>query len=213
MTIEAIIFDVGGVMLRTKSWALRHKWDDHMGWVHGTVEELWFNSERGRATQHGKFTEEAHWVWMGEQLGLSAENLTQLRHDFWAGDELDLRLIDLIRALHQTHKMGIISNAMDGLRSTIEDEWQIADAFDVVVVSAEFGTMKPHPSIYEQCCQQLGVQPANAVFIDDFQHNIVGANAIGMAGIHYPPSKQVDDLIADLADLGVTMTTGNTLES
>ena len=160
---------------------------------------------RGRATQRGEFSEEAHWGWIGEKLGLSAESLAELRHDFWAGDELDMRLIALIRALHKTHKMAIISNAMDGLRSTLADEWQIMDAFDVVVISAEFGTMKPHPSIYEQCCNLLNTPPANAVFIDDFQHNIVGANAIGMAGIHYPPSKQVDDLIADLAALGVAV--------
>ncbi|MGB1252853.1 MAG: HAD family hydrolase, partial [Candidatus Promineifilaceae bacterium] len=89
------------------------------------------------------------------------------------------------------------------LRSTITDEWQIADAFDVIVVSAEFGTMKPNPAIYEQCCTLLNLPPEQTVFIDDFQHNIVGANAIGMAGIHYPPSKQVENLIADLAAIGV----------
>jgi len=205
MAIEAIVFDVGGVMLRTKSWAGRRKWDDYMGWPHGTVEEMWFNSPRGRATQRGEHTEEAHWAWMGEQLSLSAENLAQLRYDFWAGDELDLGLIDLIRTLHKTHKTAIISNAMDGLRSTIVDEWQIEDAFDVVVVSAEFGTMKPQPSIYEHCCELLKLAPEKTVFVDDFQHNIAGANAIGMAGIHYPPSKQVEDLINDLASLGISI--------
>ena len=125
--------------------------------------------------------------------------------DFWSGDELDLRLIELIRTLHKTYKTAIISNAMDGLRGTIVDEWQIEDAFDVVVVSAEFGTMKPHPSIYEHCCKLLNLAPEKTVFVDDFQHNIVGANAIGMAGIHYPASKQVEDLIADLTSLGVNV--------
>jgi FMN phosphatase YigB (HAD superfamily) len=48
----------------------------------------------------------------------------------------------------------------------------------------------------------LGREPAEAVFIDDFAHNIEGARAVGMAAIHYQPGI---DLVAELAALGVTI--------
>ncbi len=203
MAIKALVFDFGGVLVRTKTWELRHKWDDMLGMPHGTIEHTVFNSDAGRAAQHGVGSENAHWAWVGRELGLSAEQLTEFRSDFWAGDALDERLIAHIESLRPAFQTAIISNAMDGLRPDLVEKWGIRETFDRVVVSAEFGTMKPEPSIYEHCLDVLGVSAENAVFIDDFQHNIDGAKAVGMHGIHYPPVKSTDNLIQELAELGV----------
>ena len=38
MTLETIIFDFGGVLLRTHDHAWRTKWDDRLGLKHGSFE-------------------------------------------------------------------------------------------------------------------------------------------------------------------------------
>ena len=202
--IKAVIFDFGGVLVRTKSWEPRHKWDNRLRLAHGTVEHTVFNSERGRAAQHGAVSREAHWQWVGQKFGLTAPDLAELKEDFWAGDVLDTKLTAFIESLRPKHKTAIISNFMDGLRTDLVTRWGIRDLFDRVVISAEFGTMKPDPSIYMHCLALLGVSAEHTVFIDDFMHNIEGAQAIGMKGIHYPPSKTTDDLIAEFAMMDVT---------
>ena len=203
MAIEAVVFDFGGVLVRTKTWAPRQKWDDLLGLEHGTVEFTVFNSDHGRAAQHGEMSEHAHWQWVAERFELTEAQLAELKVDFWAGDELDTRLIAFIESLRPRFKTSIISNAMDGLRPDLLSKWGIRDTFDRVVVSAAFGVMKPAPSIYEHCLHVTGVKADKAVFIDDFMHNIEGANAVGMHGIHYPPAKSTDDLIAEFAAMGV----------
>ncbi|MFO1089123.1 MAG: HAD family phosphatase [Hyphomicrobiales bacterium] len=51
--------------------------------------------------------------------------------------------------------------------------------------SWRFGTKKPDPSIFAQVANRLGVAPADCLFIDDKAHNVTGAMAAGMAGVHF----------------------------
>jgi putative hydrolase of the HAD superfamily len=48
----------------------------------------------------------------------------------------------------------------------------------------------------------LGRQPEEAVFIDDFAHNIEAARQLGMAAIHFKPTTNLAD---ELAELGVNV--------
>ncbi|MCZ7672890.1 MAG: HAD-IA family hydrolase [Chloroflexi bacterium] len=58
------------------------------------------------------------------------------------------------------------------------------------------------PRIYQRTLARLGRQPAEAVFIDDFAHNIQAAQELGMATIHFKPGTNVP---AELATLGVSV--------
>ena len=54
-----------------------------------------------------------------------------------------------------------------------------------IVISAETAIMKPDPRIYAQACQRFGLEPAEAIFIDDAQKNIDGAAALGFHTHHF----------------------------
>jgi HAD superfamily hydrolase (TIGR01509 family) len=79
-------------------------------------------------------------------------------------------------------------------------KYPIADAFDLIVVSGEEKVMKPDPAIYTLTLARLGRQPEEAVFVDDFAHNIEAAQQLGLATIHFHPDTNVP---AELARLGV----------
>jgi putative hydrolase of the HAD superfamily len=55
--------------------------------------------------------------------------------------------------------------------------------FDVVVESSVVGIRKPEPRFYEIACEQLGITPHEAVFLDDLGINLKPAAAMGMATI------------------------------
>ncbi|HRJ45238.1 MAG TPA: HAD-IA family hydrolase, partial [Caldilineaceae bacterium] len=95
----------------------------------------------------------------------------------------------------------IISNFMDDLRRSLSEKYPIADAFDLIVISAEEKVMKPDPVIFQRTIERLGRRPEECVFVDDFAHNVEGARAVGMHAIHYTPQT---DMKAELAKLGVT---------
>ena len=57
------------------------------------------------------------------------------------------------------------------------------ELFDVVVDSSEVGMRKPQPQIYLHTCEQLGVDPADCVFVDDLACNVEAATALGMEAV------------------------------
>lgn len=185
---KAVIFDVGGVLLRTHDWQGRHKWDMHLDLKMGTVEHTVFNSELGTAAQLGYVTTEKHWENIGQHFNLSGDHLQELRHDFWEGDRLDTSMVDMIRKLKKRYRTAIISNAFDDLRQVLTEELNIAHLFDVITVSAEEGVMKPAASIYETTLQRLGCDAGEAVFVDDNPGNIEGSLAVGLPAILFKPS-------------------------
>lgn len=200
--IKAVIFDFGGVFLRTEDYQFRHAWDRKLGLAEGTCEQIVFNSEMGQKAQQGVIDVETLWHWVGQRLNLPDSALAEFRRDFWRGDVLDETLVNLVRRLRPSYQTAMISNAYNDLRTVLEDEFGIADAFDLIVISAEENIMKPEPEIYERTLQRLGRKPEETVFVDDFAHNIAGARTVGMHAIHFTPAT---DLRSELAALDLKL--------
>ena len=101
-----------------------------------------------------------------------------------------MQLVEYIRRLKPAFKTGLLSNNWPNLRHLIEDRWQIADAFDELVISAEVGLKKPESPIYELTLQRLGVLPEQAIFVDDFIENIHAAQQLSWQAVHFQPPDQ-----------------------
>ena len=200
--ISAVIFDVGGVLIRTMDRSVRQGLEKRLGLSPGEADQLVFGGDMGTAAQLGKVSADRLWDWVGNQLQLDEAGLHRFRHEFFGGDALDTALVELIRALHANYQTAIISNAMDDLNYVITDLYPMADAFDLIVGSAYEGVMKPDAEIFERTLARLGRRPAEAIFIDDFAHNIEGARVVGMNAIHYTPNT---DVKAELAKYGVSV--------
>lgn len=200
--ISSIIFDVGGVLIRTEDYSRRNALEDRLGLRRGQAEQLVFNSKKGRTAQQGQITSAELWQWIRHQLNLDESGLRQFREEFFGGDRLNTTLLAFIQTLRPRYQTAIISNFTDNLHQVITEFYPLAAAFDVVVGSAYEGVMKPDPEIYRRTLNRLGKSPAEAVFVDDFVANVEGARAVGMHAIHYTPQTNVP---AELAKLGVTI--------
>jgi putative hydrolase of the HAD superfamily len=58
-------------------------------------------------------------------------------------------------------------------------------SFDVLLDESETGVAKPDPRAYDQAAAAMGLDPAAIVFVDDDPANVAGADAAGMAGVHF----------------------------
>jgi glucose-1-phosphatase len=185
--IKAIIFDIGGVLIRTEDRGPRAALEERMGLAPGEAEFLVLNSEQGRQAQLGAVTAGEHWAWVQQHFGLTEAGLHDFRTAFWGGDRVDTELLAYIRSLRPRYQTAIISNAMDDLNETVQRLDPTGDLFDLVVGSAYERVMKPDPTIYLRTLERLGRQPSEALFIDDAAANIAGAQHVGLATIHYQP--------------------------
>ena len=74
----------------------------------------------------------------------------------------------------------------------------IMDLFDVVVESSVIGIRKPEPRFYEIACEQLGIQPSEAVMLDDLGVNLKPAREMGIRTIKVIDARQALDELSDV---------------
>ena len=69
--------------------------------------------------------------------------------------------------------------------------------FDVIVTSDEVEHPKPAPDLYLLACERLGVDPSDAIAVEDSATGVLAAKAAGLACIAVPPDAEVDVRTAD----------------
>jgi len=188
---KAVIWDLGGVIVRTLDQSGRTHWEKKLGLPDRRLSQIVFEGEMGRKATLGQARPDDVWNWVIEQLGLPPDARPELERDFWKGDRVDQQLVQFIRDLRPRCKTALLSNAWPDLREVLRNTWHIADAFDEIVISAEVGIAKPDARIYKRTIERLNVNPEEAVFVDDFPENVLAARAAGLYAIHFQTPAQV----------------------
>lgn len=97
--------------------------------------------------------------------------------------------VETLRELRRRGKrLGMISVCSEEVE-LIWPETELGGLFDAEVFSCSFGACKPDPAIYLACCELLGVDPSEAVFVGDGANDeLAGALRVGMDAvlIHRP---------------------------
>ena len=193
MSIRAVIFDLGGVLLRTEDPSPRRELAARLGLTREQIYYHVFDSPSARQATLGQITSDEHWESIRQGLGLTSQDFPSVRQAFWSGDRLDTELVETIRSLRPRYKTALLSNAWGDMRQVLTERWKIADAFDELVISAEVGIAKPDPRIYRLTLERLGVPAGEAVFVDDFIENIEAARVLGLHGVHFRSPEQARD--------------------
>ena len=191
MSIRAVFFDLGGVIIRTEYQAPRQSLAEKFGMDYEDIEKIVFGGgptgSAARASM-GEIKEEEHWLNVMKILKQPASAYERIRDEFFAGDVVDRGILDFLRSLKPKYKTGLISNAWSGLRAYTERE-KFDNTFNRMIISAEVGVLKPDPKIYQIALEQLQVKAKEAVFVDDVLENIEACEKVGMKGIHFKDSE------------------------
>jgi glucose-1-phosphatase len=200
MTIEAVVFDIGGVLevtprsLRDVSAA----WEPRLGLAPGELNERMADAWHGGGI--GTVSEQEVHQALTERLGLDAQQLTDFLADLWREylGTANAELIHYARRLRPRYRTGILSNSFVGAREREQAAYGFADLVDDIVYSHECGMSKPDPAIYALACARLGVPPSRAVFLDDFEPYVEGARLAGLHAVLYRNNGQA---ITDIGKL------------
>jgi putative hydrolase of the HAD superfamily len=190
MSIEAVLFDIGGVLERNPRTGWEQRWADELGMSLGEFERRLAPVRRpgslGQVTLHGAERR------IASVFGLDDAALRRFMDDFWAEylGTLNEELTGYFGSLRTRYRTGIVSNSFVGAREREQAAYGFEDLCDEIVYSHEVGCMKPDPRIYEIALQRLDVSGDRTVFLDDVQANVDGAVAVGIEAIRFVDTEQ-----------------------
>lgn len=187
MSIAAVIFDLGGVVLDSPLEVFAD-YERELKLAPNTLNRnivaagasgAWSRLERGELTMkefYQAFDEEM----AAKGVSVSGLHLMERLANATAIRPAAVKAIRSLRAA--SRKVAALTNNW-----VSEDQGSkmaaLRSEFDVFIESTKVGLRKPDPRIYQLACSELGVVPAQVVFLDDIGLNLKAARALGMTTI------------------------------
>lgn len=188
--IKAVIFDYYGVLTTDQYLSWLHRHPEVVSHNQGAIESL------SKAQDLGLNTDE----FFARLAAIAKLPVQEVRGEFGIHKVTDRGLVHYIGQLRNLGlKTAILSNAPLSLYDSIA-QLGLGHLFDAVLCSEEAGVVKPDPAIFTMILKRLGLSPDQAIFTDDRDYNVQGAEAVGMKGILYT---DLANLRLELAKLNI----------
>lgn len=200
--IKTIIFDIGGVVTHTDFKAIYSNFARRIGIAPEFVIE--YHKIHLDDLLLGKITTEKFWQDMRDAGGDSNLNFEAI----WVEEAIQHREINegmliLLEKLRKYYSVGTLTN-LTASRRLIDEEMDLYSHFDYAVLSCVEHLKKPDPAFYQLALSRANAKPEEAIFIDDKEGPVAGAEQVGIKGIlyTYPDNEK---LLKDLKDMGVVI--------
>jgi HAD superfamily hydrolase (TIGR01509 family) len=180
VTATCVILDIGGVLEITPETGCVRRWEERLelplGTVHDRMSDVW------RAGSVGSISESEVHEQVAARLNLAAPQVEAFMADLWAEylGTPNEELIDYVRGLRGSCRLGILSNSFVGARERETSLYHFDELVEQIVYSHEIGIEKPDLRAFEAACASLDGRPENCLFIDDVAVNVEAAQALGM---------------------------------
>jgi putative hydrolase of the HAD superfamily len=190
LTIEAVIFDFGGVLTSSPFEAFT-RFETERGLpidiirrtnAANHLENAWAKFERAEVD-----IDTFDRLFATESLALGAEVRGRDVLPLLQGD-LRPEMVEALKRIKAQFKTGCITNNLpaNAIGSMTGRSLYVAEVmvlFDHVIESAKIGLRKPDPRIYQLMVETLKVDPKNCVYLDDLGVNLKPAREMGMTTI------------------------------
>ncbi len=184
--MSAVVFDMDGTLTDTE-----HIWDVVRRGMAEAEGRTW-PADATRAMM-GMSTQE--WsTYLSEVVGLSgtAEDAARQAIDgmlavYHRGIDLLPGAIAALNRMHTHWPIGLASSSPRVLIDAAVDAMGMAQLFGTTISTEELAAGKPAPDVYLEACRRLGVDPAQAVAVEDAHNGILSAHAAGLIVVAVPP--------------------------
>lgn len=200
--IDAIIFDLGGVLI---DWNPEYVYLDvfkgdrqKMKWFFDNICTNDWNENQDAGYPLQKATEERVAMFPDH------EELVRMYYGRWEemlGEAIQ-GTVDILRDLIDSKKYKVVAltNWSHETFPIALERFEFLQWFEGILVSGEEKTRKPFREIYELTLNRFNIKTENALFIDDNLRNIEAAKSMGIHTIHFTSS---DNLQKSLQDLNI----------
>ncbi|MFN3512364.1 MAG: HAD-IA family hydrolase [Phenylobacterium sp.] len=206
MTVEAVIWDFGGVFT-TSPFEAFNRYEAEKGLPKDLIRRVnatnpdtnaWAQFERNEIDARG-FDD----LFLAESTALGHPVPGREVLPLLSG-QLRPRMVAALKTCKQHFKVGCITNnvvsehspGQDGAQRMAGAMGQVMPLFDAIIESSKAGVRKPDPKIYQMMCELLDVRAEACVYLDDLGINCKPAAQLGMRAIKV---SDVDQTLAELS--------------
>jgi 2-haloacid dehalogenase len=202
-SIDAVIFDIGGVLLDwNPRYLYRKLMDDEtemerflsevctMEWHEANDRGIPFEVTCAQLAEQYPQHADLIWAWgqrTEEMVGGPIEGTVAILREL---RDRGVRLYALTNM--ETHTYPVRRERFEFLR------W-----FEGTVVSSDEGIIKPDPRIFELLLERYGLEAGSTLLIDDSARNIEAARALGMATIHFQSPEALREALEQAGVLSI----------
>jgi len=199
--IEAIIFDLGGVILNIDYNLTRIAFEKagiknfHEMYSQAKADDLFSNLETGKISENDFYNE------LNKRAGLYLPT-TEIE-SAWNAMLLTFRekSLDFLDTLKSKYKLFLLSNtnhihlnAFNKIYFEKQRNKPFEEFFDKAYYSCKMGLRKPNADIYEFVLDENKLKAAKTLFVDDSAQNIEAAKVLGLQTILLGDGKFIENL-------------------
>ncbi len=197
---RAIIFDIGRVLIRVD---ISPAMDGLACGLSLTPAELWTAIQKDPHWldwQEGRISPHDWHLHLTKRLGVSLtfEQFSEVWNR--ALDPIPIQPESFLEKLSKNYRLALLSNTDPIHMLYAEARYPFFRFFPIRIYSYRVGASKPDPLIYREALKACKVRAEQAVYIDDVAAYAEAAQRLGMTGIVFQSSEQLQ---SDLRELGI----------
>lgn len=205
-TIEAIIFDLGGVLIEIDYSATIVEFEK-LGFENPT--HIYSQDKQSLLFEQFEKGEISSSHFINKLLAISKSYPTPNQIvKAWNAMICDFSVesISIIRNLQEKYRLFILSNTNELHINLVNRKWQeienppMESLFEKIHFSHQLGLRKPYPNTFLEVCKINNLEPVKTLFIDDSIQHIEGARKAGLQTIYL---KKITDLNFELKAFGI----------
>jgi putative hydrolase of the HAD superfamily len=194
---DALLFDLGGVVLDIDFDRMFARWAHHAGQEPAAIRARFSFDEFYARHERGEISAREYFSSLRSSLRINLSDAQFV--DGWTA--IYIGEIPGVPGLLRSLKDHIPLYAFTNSNPTHMNVWATAYAetlknFRRVFVSSDMGTRKPEPEAFAKVATAIGVPINRILFFDDTGENVRGAIAVGMQAMHILAAQGVADAIA-----------------
>jgi len=179
--IEAVVFDLGGVLVEIDFQRVFKRWAEHAGCDVTTIAKRYSLDHHYEKHERGEIQAVEYFASLRESLGININNAQFLEgwNQIFVGEVPNIRqIVQQYAALYPVY---VFSNSNEAHKTT----WMacypdLLKPFTQVFVSSDMGKRKPEVEAYLHVAATIGAEPQRILFFDDSEQNIEGAQRAGL---------------------------------
>ena len=181
MSVEALLFDLGGVVIQIDFARAVRAWADAAGVSAQDVSNRFALDAGYEAHERGELDPAAYCTHLRRILELDVpdEPLLAGWNQIFVGEVPEVGT--LLAGLAKSFPLYAFSNTNTAHRTFWQARYaKVLAPFSQIFCSCDLGLRKPTTDAYLEVCERIGVAPARIVFFDDVVENVQGAREAGL---------------------------------